>query len=258
MENKQCLNCEQAVSGIYCQNCGQKNSTHAITLKHFFAHDIIHGVFHLEKGILFTLKETFTRPGQAALDYIHGKRVNYYNVFGLVLMVIGLNILTVHYYHEINPSLVSKNIGDGLKFMNFLSNNVKMVLLGFVPLIALNAFLVFRRLKLNLAEHFIIGGINLLGILVLCLLANLLSLLEVFKEIKSFTSILKIICLFLSVLFPFWVYFNATHKKYSFLGFLWRVLVFYTLLFIELLLIFRLIAEIITNNPTSLNLNINL
>ena len=44
-------------------------------MKHFVMHDLLHGVWHLEKGILFTLKETIIRPGQAALDYIKGKRV---------------------------------------------------------------------------------------------------------------------------------------------------------------------------------------
>jgi hypothetical protein len=258
MDHKECLNCEQTVAGNFCQNCGQKNNTHAITLKHFLFHDIIHGVWHLEKGILLTIKETFTRPGQAALDYINGKRVKYYNVFYLILMLIGFNILTVHFHHEINPSSVAKNVGDSLKFMNFLSDNVKMVLLGFVPLIALNAFLIFKRLKLNLAEHFIIGGINLLGILVLCLFSNLLSLLDVFKEIKYYINILKIICFISIGLFLFWTFFNASFKRYSVLGFIWRMIAFYMLLFIELLFIFRLIAEFATNNPTSFNLHLNL
>jgi hypothetical protein len=213
MDHKECLNCEQAVAGNFCHNCGQKNNTHAITLKHFFFHDVIHGVLHLEKGILLTLKETFTRPGQAALDYINGKRVKYYNVFYLILMLIGFNILTVHYHHEINPASVNKNIGNGLKFMNFLSDNVKMILLGFVPLLALNAFLIFRRLKLNIAEHFIIGGINLLGTLVICLFFNLLSLLDTFKEIEYFVGVLKFISFFLVVLFPIWTCYNATKKN---------------------------------------------
>lgn len=256
MENKQCLNCDQDVFGNYCQNCGQKSNTHAITLKHFFAHDIIHGVFHLEKGILFTLKETFTRPGQAALDYIHGKRVNYYNVFALSLIIIALNILTVHYYHDLNPSSVSKNTNEGIQLMNFLSNNVKLILFGLVPLFAVNAFLIFKRLKINLAEHFIIAGINLLGILVLCLFVNLLSLLRVFEEIKSFLGILTIIYFFLIVLFPFWVYFNATYKKYSMTGFIWRIIVFYTLLFFEIVVIMSLIAKIVTNT-TAINLHFN-
>jgi hypothetical protein len=256
MDNKQCLNCEQVVSGNYCQNCGQKSNTHAITLKHFFFHDIIHGVFHLEKGILFTLKETFTRPGQAALDYIHGKRVNYYNVFGLALMLIALNILTVHYNHGINPPSVSKNTNEGIQLMNFLSNNVKIILFGFVPLLAINAFLIFKRLKINLAEHFIIAGINLLGILVMCLFVNLLSLLKVFEGIKFFIDILKMIYFLLIVLFPFWVYFNATYKMYSLLGFIWRIIVFYTLLFFEIVVILSLIAKIVTNT-TSIKLHFN-
>jgi hypothetical protein len=255
MNHKQCLNCELAVSENYCPNCGQKTNTYAITLKHFFAHDIIHGVFHLEKGILFTLKESFTRPGQAALDYIHGKRVNYYNVFGLILMLIGFNILTVHYHHEINPSSTLKNVGSGLKLMNFLSNNVKIILLGFVPLLAINAFLIFRRLKLNLAEHFIIAGINLLGTLVVCSFFNLLFLLDSFETIKNFSRVLKLICFFLILIFPIWTYYNATHKIYSILGFTWRILIFYVLLFIETRIILAQILYILTNQ-TSLNLNL--
>jgi hypothetical protein len=255
MNHEQCLNCEQSVTGNYCQNCGQKSDTHAITLKHFLFHDIIHGVWHLEKGILLTLKETFTRPGQAALDYINGKRVKYYNVFYLILMLIGLNVLTVHYHHEIDPSSVNKNAGNGLKFMNFLSDNVKVILLGFVPLIALNAFLVFRRLKLNLAEHFIIGGINLLGILVLCLFINLLSLLDTFKEIEYITDILKVICFISIILFPLWTYFNATKKKYSILGFTWRILMFYMFTIIEILIILKFIMYFVTNQ-TDINLKL--
>jgi hypothetical protein len=248
MNHKQCLNCEQAVASNYCQNCGQKNNTHAITLKHFFFHDIVHGVLHLEKGILFTLKETFTRPGQAALDYINGKRVKYYNFFYLILMLIGFNILTVHYHHEINPLSVPKNVDHGLKFMNFLSDNVKILLLSFVPLLALNAFLIFRRLKLNLAEHFIIGGINLLGTLVLCLFINLLSLLDAF-------DILKAICFLLIILFPIWTYYNATNKRYSILGFTLRMLTFYMFTIIEILIILKLIMYFVTNQ-TSIHLRL--
>jgi hypothetical protein len=255
MNHEQCLNCEQSVTGNYCQNCGQKKDTHAITLKHFLFHDIIHGVFHLEKGILLTLKETFTRPGQAALDYIKGKRVKYYNVFYLILMLIGLNILAVHYHHEINPSSEVKNVGHGLKFMNFLSDNIKLILLGFVPLIAINAFLIFRRLKLNLAEHFIIGGINLLGILVFCLFINLISIANELMELGYFESILYGFCFLSIILFPFWTYLNATYKRYSILGFTWRILVFYMFLFIELTFILSFIMYTLTNQA-SINLKL--
>lgn len=79
------MNCSEPVSKKFCPNCGQKTDTHRITFKHFILHDILHGVWHFERGILFTLKEAIIRPGNAALDYISGKRVRYYNVFYLIL-----------------------------------------------------------------------------------------------------------------------------------------------------------------------------
>src|SRR5690606_36523782 len=92
-----CLNCQQPASGKYCSNFGQKTDTHRITLKHFLAHDLLHGFWHLDRGILFTVKEAIVRPGKAALDYISGKRVRYYNVFYLSLLLIALNVVLWHF-----------------------------------------------------------------------------------------------------------------------------------------------------------------
>ena len=56
-ENSNCLNCTAATISKFCSNCGQKTEIHRITLKHFLFHDILHGVWHMEKGIFFTTKE---------------------------------------------------------------------------------------------------------------------------------------------------------------------------------------------------------
>ncbi len=84
------LNCGKKLTDTYCAGCGQKADTHRISFRHFISHDLLHGTFHLEKGIFFTAKEALIRSGKAALDYISGKRIRYYNVFLLVLMTIGL------------------------------------------------------------------------------------------------------------------------------------------------------------------------
>ncbi|MBS1571605.1 MAG: DUF3667 domain-containing protein, partial [Bacteroidetes bacterium] len=89
---KKCLNCGSKVDNNYCSVCSQKTDTHRLTPKHFFYHDILHGIWHLDKGILFTLKEAVIRPGQASLDYINGKRIRYYNVFYLCLLLLGISI----------------------------------------------------------------------------------------------------------------------------------------------------------------------
>ena len=129
-------------------------------------HDLLHGVWHLEKGILFTLKETITRPGQAALDYIKGKRIRYYNVFYLALLVIGLNILLLH-FKDIQLEKTAEVVNNNKNTLNdFVSKYSKIILFCIVPIFSINAKLIFKRLKLNIAEHFILGGITLLGLLV--------------------------------------------------------------------------------------------
>lgn len=128
-------------------------------------HDLLHGVWHLEKGILFTLKEAFIRPGQAALDYIAGKRIRYYNVFYLSLLLIGLNIIVVHFLQKFRAT---ENLNASTDpTYEFLARNVKFAVLAIVPLLALNAILFFRKLKLNLAEHLVVAGMCLTGIMVI-------------------------------------------------------------------------------------------
>lgn len=41
-----CLNCDTELIAKYYHNCGQKVDTHRITTRHFFFHDIVHGVWH--------------------------------------------------------------------------------------------------------------------------------------------------------------------------------------------------------------------
>ena len=115
-----CLNCGHILIGKFCSNCGQKSDIHRITLKHFITHDLIHGVWHLEKGIYFTIKESIFRTGKAATDYISGKRIIYYNVFYLSLLMLGLNLLVLHYFlaytgMELKTSNGMNEVGGFLK-----------------------------------------------------------------------------------------------------------------------------------------------
>lgn len=102
MHNTTCLNCTTEIDGKFCSECGQKSDTHRITAKHFFMHDLLHGVLHVDKGIPFTLKQLFIRPGFAARDYISGKRVQYYNVFYLMFIVLGLIIIVTNRNEELS------------------------------------------------------------------------------------------------------------------------------------------------------------
>jgi hypothetical protein len=100
MTNNNCLNCGKELMGLYCYGCGQKADTHRISFKNFIFHDLLHGTFHIEKGMFFTAKQALIRPGHAALDYISGKKIRYYNVFYLILITAGLMLFFRHFYEE--------------------------------------------------------------------------------------------------------------------------------------------------------------
>lgn len=162
-----CLNCDGPLMGAYCHECGQKANTHRITVPHLIQHDLLHGLWHFDKGLLYTLREAFLRPGTMAINYIRGKRVRYYNVFYLILLVLGINSLVAHffkqYYHVAEGSshkglVIEKNTVD---VSYYIKHYFKLLMFLIIPLFALSGLISFRKLKLNFAEHAVIAG-NLL------------------------------------------------------------------------------------------------
>lgn len=237
MHQTNCLNCEKPVSDNFCSHCGQKTETHRIKMKNFFMHDLLHGVWHIERGMLFTLRETMVRPGQAALDYIRGKRVRYYNIFYLALLLIGINLIIAHKFESYLPPGKVDSTGD------FFGDYAKFFIFGFVPIMATGAFIFFRRLKLNLAEHFILSGISLVGILMISPIALTFRF---FGKVGYFTDgasfWLKLSTLILLIAFPTWSYFDATRKLYSTFQYLWRIVVFYIFTLVSFLLFFVFVS----------------
>jgi hypothetical protein len=231
-----CLNCSEITIGKYCHNCGQKAATHRITTKHFIAHDLIHGVYHIDKGIPFTLKETFTRPGYAALDYIAGKRIKYYNIFYLILLVVGFLILA----GDIKGSgkIITNKNPDIVLVMTVFDGAVryfKFILFALVPVLALNSHILFRKLKLNYAENLIVAGFGLLGSYVILMISFLVG--------KINSDIENIIGPF-TLLFPILVYYQATRGKYKLKNFIGRMIAFYFLLLFEVLALFIIAVKI--------------
>jgi len=240
------------MSGKFCSNCGQKIDTHRITFKHFIFHDILHGVWHVEKGILFTLKEAIIRPGSAALDYIAGKRIRYYNVFYLILLLIGLGIFIEnqylysieHYASYAETDVVAEPDSVAL---NFISKYIKFFLALAIPVFSFNSFILFNKRKLFYSEHLIIFGMMYLGIIVLTLFSNLMDFFE-------FVAPLVFLCYFSTTVMPFLVVvylaygfygaFGSDYKKWSFAL---RLLIYIGLIFVELKLLGLILKSILLN-----------
>lgn len=253
--SSKCLNCDHEMNHNYCSNCGQKTAIHRITFKHFISHDVLHGLFHLEKGMLYTAKEVLTRPGKAALDYIEGKRIRYYNVFYFILILIGLNLFLNGYYDKFYEYYISKfpehlNIVQ-TKLDKFMNDNAKIIIFSIVPVLALNGAILFRKRKLNLSEHFIIAAFTFLGILLIVTTNNILSFFAFVKHldfISDVSDFISIIAIFTLTTISYYQTFKEFYKKRSFVM---RIFLFATLLILEFVIFLILLLGYTTNWFTS-------
>jgi len=226
MHNSNCLNCNTQLNGKFCHECGQIGNTHRITAKHFLTHDLVHGVWHIDKGMFFTLKETFVRPGYAALDYIKGKRIKYYNIFYLILLTLGfMYVLAGRIEGGVIGNFEESDSAKKLVF-DVIEKNVKLFYLLLLPMMALASTLLFRKLKFNFFEHLIIAGFTLLGMFIFILLGMLLTIPQNYY-LDIVNNAVGIACL----IFPAYVYFQATRQRISFPGYVFRILLFYGLLY---------------------------
>jgi len=265
MMTKNCLNCKEQLIGTYCYGCGQKADTHRITFKNFIFHDVLHGTFHLERGILFTAREALVRPGKAALDYIAGKRKRYYNVFYLILLTLALLLFLRHFYEGLitlqsTESIPNPNeeIGTNKALHDIYSQRSKLLIFLFVPFAALSAFFVFGRKKLNLSEHSIIAGMLLLGMLLFSTFGHLFFYLNLIIEFSA--AFANGISMFITAACLFYIgygYYNVFIEDYSKWEFVFRFLLFFTVLSVEILILLLILIGFATNWTFTGSFNLN-
>ncbi len=88
-DNSRCINCNHAVAGAaqkFCPGCGQPTPVHRIDW-HFLGHELEHSVLHMDRGILYSLKQLMLQPGQLMRDYIEGRRGNQVKPLLLITMM---------------------------------------------------------------------------------------------------------------------------------------------------------------------------
>lgn len=162
-----CQNCDSDLQGKYCINCGQISDTSRINIR-FLWHDIQHGLSHFDKGILFTTKELFTRPGHTIRDFLNGKRVSHFKPISLVLVLAGIYGFLTHYF-QIN--ILANNIqvnGSGEKFeatkeivsefSEWISQHYSLLSLIQIPIFSIGTYFGFKKIGFNFTEHLVINA----------------------------------------------------------------------------------------------------
>jgi hypothetical protein len=161
-----CQNCNTELHGKYCSNCGQSADTHRINI-HYLWHDIQHGLLHFDKGILFTTKELFTRPGHSIREFLEGKRVKHFKPISLVLVLAGIYGLLFHFFKidMFANYVVISGSGEKVNHLNevigktsdWIAQHYSILALLQIPIFTIGTYLCFRKGGYNFVEHLIIN-----------------------------------------------------------------------------------------------------
>jgi len=82
-ESDECANCGSSVAGDFCASCGQKVHIHRTLTA--VAHDLVHGVLHLDGKLSHTLPMLILKPGKLTRRYIEGERARFVSPMSMFL-----------------------------------------------------------------------------------------------------------------------------------------------------------------------------
>ena len=159
--SRACLNCGHAVPDRFCGRCGQDaHHTHRLTMADML-HDIPHSIWHVDKGILYTLKTMIRRPGSTIRAYLAGQRVDHFRPLSLLLIVTSFYALLSSVLHIQMLPPKDPSIPDAVWQMQqistaFLAKYMSWCYVAMVPVWALFARVFLRRGGFNYAECLII------------------------------------------------------------------------------------------------------
>ena len=199
-----CQNCNEIITGNFCANCGQKTSVHRYSFKHFVKHDLIYGIWNIDNGIIFTIKELFTRPGHSIREFINGKRVGYFSFVTLLIIILGVSHFVGEYSQVKLSDLMPESSKESMNVIEeFTKKYPKITLLLTIPFYSVFSFIWFRKSKLNLTEHFVLNSYKTVveSIIALCFLV-----ITVFYKIQNGLMAIYSFVVFFSLIYAFWYY----------------------------------------------------
>lgn len=231
-EEQVCKNCGHQFTGHYCNHCGQH--AQADRLGHMSVwDDIRYGVFHYNGKIGYTTRQLITRPGHTAKEYIEGKRVKHFKPLSYVIILAGIYVLLHHLFHIDFLKVESDTEAFVERINTFVDEHYSWVTLLSIPIYALGTYLAFRKQGYNFMEHVVINAF-LAGMRLLFRIITF-PLIYLFHHKSGEGVVGSIISLgeFVLMIWALWQIFGSL----KFWKFVWRVVIFYAIYWILVLLI---------------------
>lgn len=151
-----CQNCETAVDGKFCSQCGQKANVKRITTRAIFS-DFIKKITLWDKGLLYTTVQLMTSPGKMARAYLKGKRVNFTKPLNYILIIVAISVLIFPKkdFDQAMTGIGQNNRAMTPGYADWLFSNISMIYLMMIPFLAMVSRWFNRKADVNYAEHFI-------------------------------------------------------------------------------------------------------
>ena len=204
-----CKNCGHFVEGNYCSNCGQSANVGRFNLSDFL-NDFSESIFQINRGLLFTVKELFVRPGLSIREFLDGKRQSHFKPMGYVLTFSALYFLISRIvggntwandllFGFANAASDSEGDMKMVSLLTFLADNFSYATLLALPIFSLASYISFRKFDTNYLEHVILNSY---------IAGQQAILYSVFLLLTGYANsdFLESISVLTSVLYTFWVF----------------------------------------------------
>lgn len=151
-----CSNCKTEINQNYCPQCGQASKLKRIDA-HYIQHEIEH-VLHLEKGIFYTIRELFLRPGKNVREFISENRNRL--VKPIIFIIVSSLIYSIisHFFHveDGHPAPVETKRTAVAAISEWVQNHYGYANIIMGVFIALWLKLFFRKHRYNFFEVLIL------------------------------------------------------------------------------------------------------
>lgn len=163
-----CKNCGTKVNGNFCTHCGQSVKVGKINLSSFLS-ELSESVFQVNKGLFYSLKELFLRPGHSIRAYLDGKRKNHFKPIAYAFTLSAIYfLLTQLVAHDtfLNDAIVGYSSASNgseielqqLAILEWFAKNYAYTMLMLLPLYSLASYVAFLGSGFNYLEHFILNA----------------------------------------------------------------------------------------------------
>tara|TARA_R110000850_G_scaffold45090_1_gene114161 strand:- start:553 stop:1293 length:741 start_codon:yes stop_codon:yes gene_type:complete len=243
-----CKNCNHKIDGSYCSQCGQSTTVSRISFGSFLK-ELSSSVFQVDKGLLFSIKELFIRPGHSIKEYLSGKRKNHFKpiaytfTLSTIYFLISQLLEAPTFLNDAAEGFASESNSSGvasgqIDVLNWFAKNYAYTTLLLLPLYSFASYMAFNKSGLNYPEHFVLNAYITGQQAIIYTLSALLSLAITNKDLLATGTLIVSISY---AFFVFWQFFEGYSRIAALLRFVLTYILFLLILLPVLFVVFYMV-----------------